>query len=277
MEYTPRILIVDDSPSVRQAIISNFKDRNIDFVEASNAYVAIEVIEKSENFAEPVDLIITDITMPGINGLDLVKEKNSNDLLPYIPVLIMTSFSEENPHISETWSLNITDVIQKPFKTGELRSKVFSVLNALTNCSSASENNSLVISGSTFQREFFKKILLQCNSKVVDTVGQFSEGSSKVFSNLDNNNAYDLIITDWQIGTTDCHNFISEIRSREELADVPICVTMSSFKPSILSQLMSYQLLTVLNKNISKEDLGFKIKYLSHLKDLFSKENKTEP
>jgi len=87
---TKTILIVDDSPTVRgmiRLILSN-DDQNYELLEASNGLEAVKILN-----AETVDLVITDIQMPEMDGFELVK-KIKQDMNPNIPIIVMTGIEQ---------------------------------------------------------------------------------------------------------------------------------------------------------------------------------------
>ena len=61
------ILLVDDSPRIRPLVLEILSDVNCSILEAENAEQALEVAESRG----PIDMLITDITMPGRNGMEL--------------------------------------------------------------------------------------------------------------------------------------------------------------------------------------------------------------
>jgi len=84
-----RILVVDDHPLVRQGLaqfINQEKDMQV-YAEASDGYEALETIEK-----DPPDLVIADIEMKGLNGMELVRNMKSQH--PDIPVLMLSMHDE---------------------------------------------------------------------------------------------------------------------------------------------------------------------------------------
>ncbi|UCF29839.1 MAG: response regulator [bacterium] len=82
-----RILVVEDSPITRSLIISSLEDLG-DFtaVEASNGFQALRKLPEYLP-----DLVITDINMPDINGLEVVRFVKENENFKHIPVIIVTT------------------------------------------------------------------------------------------------------------------------------------------------------------------------------------------
>ena len=81
----PKILIVDDNETFLELFLSLSEVENLDIATSNSAENALELLSN-----EPVDLIITDVQMPGMSGIDLFT--TAQDLYPYIPVILITAF-----------------------------------------------------------------------------------------------------------------------------------------------------------------------------------------
>ena len=76
----PSILIVDDETSILQSLGGLLADEGFEVIEATNGYEALKIID-----AESPDLVLLDIWMPGIDGIETLKEiKKSHPILPVI-------------------------------------------------------------------------------------------------------------------------------------------------------------------------------------------------
>jgi len=107
-----RILVVDDEESMLLMLKTFFTEKGYDCLTASNGAKALEILEK-----EKIDIVITDMRMPEMDGLDLlrnIKETHKN-----ISAVIMTGFSEEYT-TTEALNLGADGYITKPFRNKEL-------------------------------------------------------------------------------------------------------------------------------------------------------------
>jgi len=118
------ILIVEDSETTRsliKAVIEEMNDFNI--IEAASGFEALKILP-TERFS----LIITDINMPDINGLELIKFVKTNPLYKDIPLIIVTTERGEEDR-KKGMSLGASAYITKPFKAEELKEAIKNVLD----------------------------------------------------------------------------------------------------------------------------------------------------
>lgn len=112
------VLVVDDSETMRAMIIrviklSGFETENI--YEAGNGREALEVLD-----AAWVDLVLTDIHMPEMDGLELLRRLSIDPVLSKLPVIVVTSEGSEQP-IREALTLGAKACIRKPFTPETVR------------------------------------------------------------------------------------------------------------------------------------------------------------
>jgi two-component system response regulator PilR (NtrC family) len=107
------ILIVDDDSSLRNMLSIILKKEGFQIQTAENGSNALNFLKKNKT-----DLIISDIKMPDISGIELLKKiKTINKDLPFI---LITAFSSTNDAI-EAMKLGADDYITKPFNIDELK------------------------------------------------------------------------------------------------------------------------------------------------------------
>ena len=116
---TKSILIVEDSTTTRaliRAVVEEMGDFNT--VEAGSGFDALKLLPKQE-----FDLVITDINMPDINGLELINFIRNNPRYRHLPLIIVsTEKSEEDK--KRGMALGAMAYITKPFKAHELQEVV---------------------------------------------------------------------------------------------------------------------------------------------------------
>jgi diguanylate cyclase (GGDEF)-like protein len=104
----PRILIVDDISDNRTVLTRRFQRRGFDVVEADNGLTAIELIDK-----DAFDLVLLDVMMPGIDGIETLKRIRSQRSASALPVIMVTAKSE-SANIVDALELGANDYVTKP-------------------------------------------------------------------------------------------------------------------------------------------------------------------
>ncbi|KAG8979497.1 hypothetical protein FRC05_008486 [Tulasnella sp. 425] len=116
------ILLVDDNPDVRGFLRSIFQSY-CNVIEAQNGNAGLVAIEE-----KLPDLVISDVMMPGMDGIQLVSTIRENQRISWTPVILLTAKSAEDDRI-EGLTSGADDFISKPFKTQELIARAHLHLN----------------------------------------------------------------------------------------------------------------------------------------------------
>ncbi len=116
----PRILVVDDELLIRDLLYDFFSSRNYDIILAESGSKALEILE-----IEDIDLILTDLKMPDMDGLELIRRAKTKENGP--PAIIMTGFPSIESAI-EALRLRVADYIIKPFNINRLFESIEAVL-----------------------------------------------------------------------------------------------------------------------------------------------------
>jgi len=119
------VLVVDDSNSIRAVIkkivtISGFKMDKC--LEAGNGREAMELL--ADNW---VDVIISDINMPEVNGLEFLELLAKNDTLKEIPVIMITTEGSDQ-RMKEAFACGAKGFIKKPFLPEEIKKVLYEVI-----------------------------------------------------------------------------------------------------------------------------------------------------
>jgi diguanylate cyclase (GGDEF)-like protein len=118
-----RILVVDDHPDNVQVLRARLEARGYLVDEAGDGEEALERVYT----APPPDLILLDIMMPKIDGLEVVRRIKSDPTLPFIPVIMQTAL-DTTENVVQGLDAGADDYIAKPIKFGELDARVKSLL-----------------------------------------------------------------------------------------------------------------------------------------------------
>ena len=118
-----RILVVDDSTTMRQMVSFTLSDAGHEVTEADNGVKGLEAAR-----ARRYDLVITDVNMPGMNGLDLVKSLRQLPDFKFTPILVLTTEAAQEVK-SRGREAGATGWIVKPFSPEVLLTTLKKVLD----------------------------------------------------------------------------------------------------------------------------------------------------
>ncbi len=115
------IMTVDDSASVRQMVSFTLKGAGYQVIEASDGQDALNKLKGD------VHMIITDLNMPNMDGIELIKNVRANPKYKFIPMVMLTTESQSGKK-QEGKAAGATGWIVKPFKPDQLMSVVEKLL-----------------------------------------------------------------------------------------------------------------------------------------------------
>lgn len=115
----PTVLVVDDEKSLRDFVRKNLEVRDYKVVTASNGFEAMTLFN-----SEKIDLIILDIMMPHLDGLETTKRIRQMSI---VPIIILTALGEESDKV-KAFDYGADDYLTKPFGVSELLGRVKAVL-----------------------------------------------------------------------------------------------------------------------------------------------------
>ncbi|SJZ89849.1 DNA-binding response regulator, OmpR family, contains REC and winged-helix (wHTH) domain [Cetobacterium ceti] len=115
------ILLVEDTESIRKLVKLFLKDENIEIHEAQDGIEALKYLENGNKY----ELLLVDIMMPNLNGLELTKEiRNFSE----VPIIFLTALSDEKSQIM-AYSAGADGYLTKPFSKDLLKSVIKRYLN----------------------------------------------------------------------------------------------------------------------------------------------------
>ena len=121
---SPRIIVCDDEPHILRAVSLKFSRAGFDVQGVPDAEACWELLQK-----HPPALLITDYTMPGENGAQLVARIRAHETLADLPVILLTARGLElGEQAAELEALNLCAIVAKPFSPRELVVKVYEIL-----------------------------------------------------------------------------------------------------------------------------------------------------
>lgn len=113
-----RVLVVDDSRAQRHVLSSMLKRWGYEILEADSGHAALEICQR-----EPLDLILSDWMMPGMNGLEFCKEFRKLERDSYGYFILLTSKSEKD-EVVHGLDVGADDFLAKPVNGSELRARI---------------------------------------------------------------------------------------------------------------------------------------------------------
>ena len=132
---TKTIYIVEDEPDIRETLAYNLSQEGFKVSEFSDAESCLNKIQKKKP-----DLLILDLMLPGMSGLDLCKKIRTDESLQNLAIIMLTAKGEEVDRIIG-FELGADDYVTKPFSVRELILRVKVILKKQTD---TTENNELV-------------------------------------------------------------------------------------------------------------------------------------
>jgi two-component system chemotaxis response regulator CheY len=107
-----KVLIIDDSSTMRKIVTRSLRQAGLDFdtiLEAGDGQEALQLLAK-----ESVDIILSDINMPNMDGIEFLRQKSANAAIKGIPVVMITTEAGADI-LAEAKSLGAKGSIKKPF------------------------------------------------------------------------------------------------------------------------------------------------------------------
>ncbi len=115
-------MTADDSASVRQMVTFTLKQQGYEVIEAVDGQEALQKLS-----GKKVDMLLTDLNMPKLDGIGLIKGVRASSLNKFIPIIMLTTESNDTKK-SEGKTAGATGWIVKPFKPEQLLAVVKKVL-----------------------------------------------------------------------------------------------------------------------------------------------------
>ncbi len=127
-----RALIVDDSAVMRKVIERALRQAGLDFsevLEASNGEEALQVLRQDAASPQRLDLILCDINMPVMDGLQFLRQRLTEDLANAVPVVMITTEGSK-PLVLGAIAAGAKGYICKPFTPDQVKARVLPLLPA---------------------------------------------------------------------------------------------------------------------------------------------------
>jgi two-component system, chemotaxis family, chemotaxis protein CheY len=123
-----RVLIVDDSSVMRKIVDRSLRQAGLDPMTVVEASSGVEGLEALKNHS--VQLILSDINMPSMDGLEFLRQMRAQNLAPGVPVVMITTESSEE-HVKQAILSGAQGYIRKPFTADQVKERVLPLLVGL--------------------------------------------------------------------------------------------------------------------------------------------------
>lgn len=117
------ILVADDSPTIRKFVSFSLALKGYEILSASDGMQALEQLPSGR-----IDLIITDLNMPNVDGFELIKTVRANTEFKDIPIIILTSLTSKED-IEMGMEVGASSYLVKPFDAKRMLYEVSKYLN----------------------------------------------------------------------------------------------------------------------------------------------------
>lgn len=150
MSERPRILIVEDEPAIARGLVFNFEQEGYDAYHVVDGRTAMSFFEPD---AEPVDVVVLDLMLPGMSGYDICEEirERASD----VPVLILSARTLTEDKV-RAFDLGADQYMTKPFALPELLSRVRNLLSRRTGRRRKQVEDPVTIGNATFDPTTFE-------------------------------------------------------------------------------------------------------------------------
>jgi CheY-like chemotaxis protein len=115
------ILVVDDLPDNYVLLQTLLEAEGYQVEVADDGHAALQKIA-----SHPPDLVLLDVMMPGMNGFEVTRRIRQNPSLPFIPILLVTGYSESTP--ADGFDVGADGFIRKPIDFDDLLKRVQTIL-----------------------------------------------------------------------------------------------------------------------------------------------------
>lgn len=110
----PMILVVDDHEEIREALAEILEEEGHEVLQAVDGLDALEMVS-----ASPPDVILLDIAMPGMDGLETLRHLKNDSTSAAVPVIMVTAQGDRQNMVKAV-QLGVRDYITKPWEPGEV-------------------------------------------------------------------------------------------------------------------------------------------------------------
>lgn len=121
-----RLMVIVDDLKINREILKSIFKSDFDILEAETGEEALEIIEEYQN---EIDMVLLDLMLPGISGLDVLARRRELEQLQFVPVVVITG-SEQLEDQVKAFELGASDYISKPFEPEVVSSRIQNIITS---------------------------------------------------------------------------------------------------------------------------------------------------
>ncbi len=160
---TKRILLAEDNQQLAAAIVERLKQQGFDVLQVSDGIAALRAIA-----AQPPELLLLELKLPGLHGIELIKKLRQSPLTSKLPVIVLTGFYKGEKFQAAARALGIHHYLEKPLKSVDLMAAIHQTLN-LTSSPTATSTGEVRPFPQHLRTAFLKKFSGLLTLKYPDT------------------------------------------------------------------------------------------------------------
>ena len=221
MQENVRVLVVDDDEKIRQLLMDTLSALGYNTIGAPDGNEALSILKKRK-----MDLVIADIRMPTMNGIDLLKAIKSTQ--PNLPVLIITGY-DFNYAMDQAMEAGADGFLAKPFRIGKIEELMTNVLGRRSDM----DNNTMEAPKKVLiaeDNEKLRQILVETLNSL-DYLSHGVESGDKALEKL-KTEKFDLLITDVKMPRMDGITLLKEIRKMGNMIPVVMITAYPQVYPA---------------------------------------------
>ncbi len=224
-----RVLVVDDNDSCRRALEATLQRWKMRVATASSAADALELLNAAEREGDPVRVMVTDVAMPQVDGLQLVEQIRARPDLTLSVVAMLTTLGQREAE-GRCRELDIAECVVKPVRLNELREALVRALNpevavhapvapcVATDPVKDAGLNILLAEDNAVNQLLMVRLLQKRGHRVVVA------GNGKLALDAMEHERFDLVLMDVQMPELDGLEATQEIRRREQRSRTRVAV-----------------------------------------------------
>ena len=264
------VLVVDDSPLARAILIDALHGLPIRIDEAGNGHEALAAIKHAQRSNDPYALVLTDLQMPDLDGIALMRQIRALPELRQLPqVVLVTAYDREEVH-TQAEEAGINAFVCKPINPSSLQETVLALFSAgesgdsiehtLHTPRQAAEQRQARYQGTHVllaeDNEINQQIVVELLAVVGIKVDIANTGRQVVeMLNAAGPTAYQLVLMDLQMPDMDGHEATEAIRRDTRFSELPIIAMTAHALADIRERSLNHGMQDYLTKPVNPEDL----------------------